>query len=152
MNGSLFIAAIAGVGLSAGAALAAQSQDKPEVLVKQRQSAMVLQAKYFGPLLGMLRGSVQYDAQVVARNSGYLDALSTMPWDGFAESTKGEKSRALPAIWTDAAKFQSSVDELQSAINALAVASGRGNEQEARTAIDRLGAICRGCHDDFRSK
>ncbi len=77
--------------LGAGYALTAVSQAKPDVLVKQRQAAMTLQGKYLGPLVGMLKGA-PYDADVVARNAAYLDVLTQMPWDGFAESTKGIKS------------------------------------------------------------
>ena len=92
--------------LGAGYATVALSQVKPDTLVKQRQAAMTLQGKYFGPLVGMLKGTVPYDANVVARNAGYLDVLDNMPWDGFAESTKGVKSAALPAIWTEPGEVQ----------------------------------------------
>ena len=67
----------------------AQAQVKPETLVKQRQSAMTLQGKYFYPIRAMAQGKAPYDANVVIRNVGYLDALSRMPWDGFQPSTKG---------------------------------------------------------------
>ena len=87
--------------LGAGYAAVALSQVKPDTLVKQRQAAMTLQGKYFGPLAGMLKGTVPYDAAVVTRNAVFLDNLSQMPWDGFAESTKGVKSFALPVIWTE---------------------------------------------------
>src|SRR5512134_1691006 len=101
MKSSLFAAALAAA-LSA-AASGAVAQVKPEVLVKQRQSAMTLIGKYFGPLGGMAQGKVPYNAQVVQRNAGFLDNLTRMPWDGFDPSTKGEKSRALPAVFNDSA-------------------------------------------------
>src|SRR5690242_2503122 len=69
----------------------AQSQVKPQTLVKQRQSAMALQGKYFYPIRGMAQGRAPYDANIVTRNVGFLDALSKMPWDGFAASTKEVK-------------------------------------------------------------
>src|SRR5258707_8550679 len=86
--------------------LDAAAQAKPEVLVKQRQAAMTLQGKYFGPIAGMASGKVPYNADVIARNATYLENLAQMPWDGFHESTKDVKSAALPAIWTEPAKFQ----------------------------------------------
>src|SRR5712671_7892473 len=79
--------------------LDAMAQAKPEVLVKQRQAAMTLQGKYFGPMFGMAQGKIPYNATVVQRNAGFLEALSKMPWDGFDPNTKGVKSAALPAIW-----------------------------------------------------
>ena len=140
------------VAVGGGYSLAAHSQVKPEVLVKQRQAAMTLQGKYFGPLGGMLKGSVPYNADVVARNAGYLDALSRMPWDGFAESTKGEKSAALPAVFTDGAKFKQAQDQFQTAVTALVAASKSGNEGAVKSAIGDVGKACGGCHDDVRSK
>ena len=87
MKSSVLAAALALVlGATASSAFA---QAKPEVLVKQRQAAMTLIGKYFGPLGGMAQGKVPYNAQVVQRNAGFLDNLSRMPWDGFDASTKG---------------------------------------------------------------
>src|ERR671923_2497311 len=92
----------------------AAAQVKPEVLVKQRQSAMTLIGKYWGPIAGMASGKVSpYNAEVVSRNATYLENLAQMPWDGFHESTKGEKSRALPAIWEQRAKFDELSQRLQ---------------------------------------
>src|SRR5512139_3356129 len=88
--------------LCSGYSLTALSQVKPDTLVKQRQAAMTLQGKYFGPLAGMAQGKVPYRADVVAFNASLLDALSRMPWDGFTDATKDVKSAALPAVWSDA--------------------------------------------------
>ncbi len=146
------VAAVLAIALGAGAAATAFAQAKPETLVKQRQSAMTLQGKYFGPLGGMLKGAVPFDASVVTRNAGYLEALSHMPWDGFAESTKGVKSAALPAIWNDAAKFKQAQDQFTSAVAALVVASKSGDEAKVKAAIGDVGKNCGGCHDNFREK
>jgi cytochrome c556 len=146
------VAAGVALALGAGAAATAIAQVKPEVLVKQRQAAMTLQGKYIGPLVGMLKGTVPYDAGVAARNAGFLDALSQMPWDGFAESTKGEKSRALPVIWTDAAKFKQSQDQLRTSVGALVAATKGGNEAGVKSAVSDVLKACNSCHDNFREK
>ena len=75
-----------------------------------------------------------------------------MPWDGFAESTKGEKSAALPVVFTDGAKFKQAQDQFQTAVTALVAASKSGNEGAVKSAIGDVGKTCGGCHDDFRSK
>ena len=90
------IAFVLAMVLGGGYTISAFAQTKPDVLVRQRQSAMVLLGKYFGPLGLMNAGKLPYNADVVARNAVLLDALSQMPWDGFTEDTKGEKSRAQP--------------------------------------------------------
>lgn len=151
MNKKLLSAGLALV-LGAGYALTAYSQVKPEQLVKQRQSAMTLIGKYFGPLGGMLKGAVPYNADVVARNAAYLDVLSQMPWDGFAESTKGVKSAALPAAFTDGAKFKQAQDQLRTAVGALNSAAKGGNEATVKAAIGDVGKACSACHDNFREK
>jgi cytochrome c556 len=147
------VAAGLAIALGAGTAATAIAQVKPEVLVKQRQAVMTLQGKYIGPLVGMLKGTVPFDAGVAARNAGFLDALSQMPWDGFAESTKGEKNtRALPVIWTDAAKFKQSQDQLRTSVGALVAATKGGNEAGVKSAVSDVLKACNSCHDNFREK
>jgi cytochrome c556 len=148
MKMSLLAAGLA-VAVMSGEALA---QAKPEVLVKQRQAAMTLQGKYFGPLAGMAQGRVPYDAKIVQRNAGFLDNLSRMPWDGFADSTKDVKSAALPAIWSDAAKWSEAADRFQSEASKLYAISRSGDEAAVKAQIGAVGKACGGCHESFRQK
>ena len=107
----VFLSAGLAVMLGAGYTLTAFAQAKPETLVKWRQAAMTLQGKYFYPRLRpMAQGKIPYDANVAARDAAFLDALSRMPWDGFAPGTKDVKSGALPAVFTDTAKFKEDSD------------------------------------------
>ena len=103
MKKSLVAAALA-VTLGSLAGYAA-AQAKPDVRVKQRQSAMTLIGKYWGPIAGMASGKVSpYNADVISRNATYLENLAQMPWDGFHDSTKDEKNtKALPEIWSQKA-------------------------------------------------
>src|SRR5438477_226187 len=93
--------------------LDATAQVKPEILVKQRQAAMTLQGKYFGPLAGMAQGKIPFNKDVVQRNAGFLGNLSRMPWDGFDPSTKDVKSAALPAVYNEPAKFKEAQTRLE---------------------------------------
>jgi cytochrome c556 len=140
------------MGIGAAYTLPAYSQAKPDVLVKQRQSAMALQGKYFGPLAGMAQGKVPYNQQVVARNAEYLQVLSKMPWDGFIESTKGEKTAALPAIYSDQPKFKQLSERLEAETAKLAQVSKSGDEASVKSQIGAVGKVCSACHDDFREK
>jgi len=147
----IVVAATAAIALGAFAG-AAMAQVKPEVLVKQRQAAMTLIGKYFGPLGGMAQGKVPYSAQVVQRNAGYLDNLTRMPWDGFDASTKGEKSRALPAVFNDSAKFREAASRLENETAKLYQVSRGGDEAAVKAQIGAVGKACGGCHDNFREK
>jgi cytochrome c556 len=148
MKMSLLAAGLA-VAVMSGEALA---QAKPETLVKQRQSAMTLMGKYFGPMVGMAQGKVPYNAQVVQRNAGFLDNLSRMPWDGFTEGTKDVKSAALPAIWSDSAKFAEAADRLQNEASKLYAVSRSGDEAAVKAQMGAVGKSCGGCHESFRQK
>lgn len=138
--------------LGAGYSLTAFSQAKPDVLVKQRQAAMTLQGKYWGPLAGMAQGKVPYNADVVARNAAYLEVLTKLAWDGFHASTKDEKSAALPAVFTDTAKFNEAADRLQSEIGKLVAVSRSGDEAAVKAQLAATGKTCGGCHETFREK
>jgi len=148
MKKSLFAACLA-VAVMSGEALA---QAKPETLVKQRQSAMTLMGKYFGPMAGMAQGKVPYDAKIVQRNAGFLDNLSRMPWDGFSEGTKGAKSAALPAIWSEPTKWGDAADRLQNEASKLYAVSRSGDEGAVKAQIGAVGKACGGCHESFRQK
>ncbi len=151
MNKKLFTAVLSLV-LSTGVASTAFSQVKPEVMVKQRQAAMTLQGKYFGPLGGMAQGRIPFDANTVVRNAEYLTALSQMPWDGFDPSTANLKSAALPAVFSDNTKFRKAGNDLQAAVAKLASASRGKDEAATKAAVGAVGKTCGGCHDDFRQK
>jgi len=144
---------LVGVALIAGTVYAgvAFAQEKPEVLVKQRQAAMTLQGKYFGPLAAMAQGKIPYNADIFSRNAAYLNVLSKMPWDGFVPGTKDANSRALPAVFADPAKFKNAQDALLGAVAKLAEVKG-GDEAAAKTAIGAVGKTCGGCHENFRMK
>ena len=153
MNKRLLLAGFA-LALGAGYTLTAFSQVKPEILVKQRQAAMTLQGKYYGPMAGMAQGKIPYNGDIVARNAGYLEVLSKMPWDGFVESTKDVtvKTAALPAIWSEPAKFKEAQERLQSEVSRLVSVSKGGDEGAAKAQIGAVGKACGNCHENFREK
>lgn len=146
-SGSILVA----IGLSL--APIAQAQVKPETLVKQRQAAMVLQSKYFyGQLRAMAQGRIPYDTNTAARAAGFLEALSHMPWDGFAPSTKNVKSETLPAAFTDTAKFKQAQERLQNETAKLVSLTKSGDEAAVKAQIGAVNKACDSCHDDFREK
>jgi cytochrome c556 len=147
----LFTAGVVVV-LGAGVAQSASAQVKPEILVKQRQAVMTLQGKYFGPLAAVAQGKAPYNAVAVQRNAGFLDNLSRMAWDGFDASTRNEKSRALPAVFDNEARFKEAASRLESEVSKLAALSRTGDEAAVKAQIGAVGKVCGSCHDDFRQK
>lgn len=139
----------AALGAAAGPAMA---QAKPEVLVKQRQAAMTLIGKYFGPLGGMAQGKVPFNGQVVARNADYLAVLTQMPWDGFHPSTADTESRAKPELFKETQKVKDLAGRLQAEVKKLQSVADNGNESAIKAQIGAVGKTCAACHDAYREK
>jgi cytochrome c556 len=152
MNKSLVAAALA-VALGGLAGFAA-AQAKPDVMVKQRQAAMTLIGKYWGPIAGMASGKVSpYNADVVSRNATYLENLAQMPWDGFHENTKDEKNtKALPATWSQKAKFDELAQRLQTETAKLGELARAKDEAGVKQQYAAVGKTCGACHESFRQK
>lgn len=141
------LAAGVGLVLSAGFVVEALAQT-PAAHVRQRQSAMNLQGKY----MAQMNPKAAYDQAAFVRSAGFLDALSRMPWDNFVPATQGEKSRALPEIYSDAAKFKQAQDNFQGAVTKLVAATKSGPEQTVRAAWGEVNNSCNACHDAFRAR
>ena len=151
MKKTLVLAAVA-VAMGGLAGIAA-AQVKPDILVKQRQAAMTLIGKYWGPIAGMASGKVSpYNADVVARNATYLENLAQMPWDGFHDSTKDEKSRALPEVYSQKAKFDELAQRLQSETAKLGQLARAKDEAGVKQQYAAVGKVCGACHEGFRAK
>ena len=151
MRTQLILAAAVAAALGA-ASSGALAQAKPDVLVKQRQAAMTLQAKYLGPIGAMLKGAAPYNADIVARNATFIENLSRMPWDGFDPSTSGEKSKTKPEAYKDAAKFKAAADTLEQAASKLGAAARAKDEAGVKATFGAVAKACGSCHDDFREK
>ena len=152
MKQKAWIAAGVAAALGAGVALTSIAQVKPDVMVKQRQAVMTLQGKYFGPIAAMAQGKIPYNADIVARNAGYLEALSRMAWDGFDSSTEGVKSAALPEVFKEPAKFKEAAERLETEAAKLAVAARAKDEAGVKAQFGAVGKACGGCHESFRQK
>ncbi len=120
--------------------------------VKERQSVFTLVLKNFGPLGGMARGRVPFDAAVVQKNSVHLQHLGAMIGDTFTVDTRGTgvTSDALDVIWEQQDDFAEKIAAFQSASAALAEVASSGDESLIKPAIGRMGQACGSCHDDYK--
>ena len=145
------IAAILFIVLGAGMSQQAQSQANPNQLISARKGAMTLQAKYFGPVLGMSLGRAPYDAKIVQRNVEYLAILNQMPWEDFQPHTAGhQNTRAKDDIYKDPAKFKAAIDKGQAEVqNLLKVVRGGGDQNAVKPVAQAVGRACNACHEQF---
>ena len=138
--------------LAVAVAIAAQAdaQPNPNQQVAVRKGAMNLQAKYAGPLFGMARGAVPYDAQIVQRNADYLAVLTKLPWEDFQPNSIGiPNTRAKDTILKDPEKFKRLVDALQSDVQKLAAVARGGDQNAVKSAAQAMGRTCNSCHESF---
>ncbi|MDT4870184.1 Cytochrome c' [compost metagenome] len=128
---------------------AAQFQ-KPEDAVKYRKAAFTVMGAHFGRIGAMASGKVPFDAKVAADNAAIVETMSKLPYAGFVPGTDKGDTRALPAIWTEQAKFNAAAEKMQGEVSKLAAAAKTGNLDAVKTAFGAAGQSCKACHDDFR--
>jgi cytochrome c556 len=123
---------------------------KPEDAIKYRQSAFTVMANSFGKIGAVVKGEVPFNKDEVAKNAAAVAILSTLPWQAFGAGTEG--GSALPAIWSDNAKFKAASERMQLAAMSLNTAAQSGDQEAIKKAFAAAGASCKNCHDDFKKK
>ena len=141
--------AIAITSLSAPAS--AQFQ-KPEDAVKYRKAAFTVMGSHFGRVGAMANGRVPFDPKVAADSAAIVETMSKLPWEGFGPGTDKGDTRALPAIWTEQAKWKEGVDKFQAEAIKLSAAAKTGNLDAVKTAFGAVGQTCKACHDAYRKE
>ncbi|HSF93822.1 MAG TPA: cytochrome c [Thermohalobaculum sp.] len=139
--------------------MAAIAQDKPDGVDKAigaRQGFMQLVSFSAGPIFGMAKGDVAYDAGAAQKAADNLVTLYNYPYPdlfvaGSSKEDRPGKTRALPEIFANKAKFDQYFADLQAAVGVLAQEAGKG-QPELAAAIGAAGKICGACHNDFRAK
>lgn len=64
----------------------------------------------------------------------------------------GSKTKAKPAIWSDAAGFKAAQDRFQQQANLFAQTVDGGEMDKIRTQAKVLGEACAACHSKYREK
>lgn len=143
--------ALAATAVAFAAPAAAQFQ-KPEDAVKYRQSAFTVMANSFGRIGAMVNGRAPFDAKVAQDSAHVVAVMSTLPWPAFTQNTEALKTRALPEIWKEGAKFKDASEKMQAEVIKLEAAAKTGNLDTIKTAFGAAGASCKACHDSFQAK
>ncbi len=132
------------------------AKDPNEKLIKARQSEMQLRSFNVGPLFGMAKGKIEYDAQQAGKLAAELQTLLSLDMGrAWKKGTDNEaysgKTTALPKIWNTYPKISEYGDKYKKAVNELAAVAGNGLDA-LKSKIGPLGKACKACHDDFREK
>ena len=143
------------VGLTLALSASAAS-DPNEKAIAARQAVMKLQSWYAGPLFGMAKGDIDYDADMARTYAAALNTVATIEggamWPpGSDNGGYAGMTDALPEIWSTWPKVGEKGQALAEASAALAEVAGDGLDA-LRSKIGAVGQACKGCHDDFRAE
>ncbi len=132
------------------------AQDAGEKAVATRQGYMKLVLWEAGPLFGMAKGNVAYDASAAQAHAANLKTISEYPVEGLflAGTSNAEhpgKSRSLPKIWQDQSGFDKAFANWRKAVAALGGQVGNGQPALA-AAVSEMGKTCGGCHKPYREE
>lgn len=132
----------------------ASPEEQAQHAVDLRQSLFRLIGYSFGPIGGMLKNKVPFDAALAQKSAARLEALSPMITEVFGNDTRKFtlKTKAREGIWTNKADFQAKNDDLVKAAAALSTAAKGGDKKATMQAAAAVGKACGACHDNFRDK
>ena len=124
--------------------------------IEARQGEMQLRSFNAGPLFGMAKGNIEYDAELAKQLAANLKLLLDLDmgrsWpQGSDNQAYPGKTTSLPEIWTTYPEINEYGKRYAQAVNELAAVAGDGRDA-LRSKIPALGKSCKGCHDEFREK
>jgi cytochrome c556 len=156
MNRKVMIALATGAALMAGAT-AAISGEAEERAVKARQALMQVYAFNLGQLGAMVKGEMEYNADLAKASADNLVKATTM--NGMAMWPKGSsmddegmagKTWAKADIWADGSDVGEKAKALREAAAQMAEVAGNGLDA-VKGAMGGVGGGCKGCHEKFRA-
>jgi len=130
-------------------------EQQAEQAVLTRQGLLKVMGFYMGPLGGMLKNKIPFDAAKAGDSATHIAQLGSMIPDVFVFDTRKistVKTKAQDGIWTNSADFKAKADDLVKAANALADAAKSGDKGTTLKAAAAVGKACGACHDNFRNK
>ncbi len=136
---------------------ASQDKDPGEKAIEARQGFMQVVVWEAGPLFGMAKGDIAYDAEQATANAENLDAVlmydvGRLFIEGTSKSEYTGKTRALAKIWEDMSGFADAYQELRDRVDVVVEEAGKGQEALA-AAVSEMGKQgCGNCHDDYRAE
>jgi len=132
------------------------ADDPLKKAIKARQGEMQLRSFNAGPLFGMAKGDIDYDANLAAKLAGNLKLLLDLdtsrhwPQGSDLDNYFGDTT-SLPKIWTTYPEILDYRKKYATAVNELDAVAGDGVDA-LRSKVSALGKSCKGCHDEFREK
>jgi len=135
------------------ASVCAENAQRPESLIKWRQSAYQVIAWNSGRIKAALAGpyprqEVQSAANALAAvaNSG----LATLFIPGTASGKGWRETTARDEVFSDAEKFRALTEEFAREANTLARVAAAGDRTTVNEQFLKVAQTCKSCHNQFR--
>ncbi|HZX23119.1 MAG TPA: cytochrome c [Woeseiaceae bacterium] len=137
--------------LAAGSALAMDEKQAGKAY-EVRHSLFTLVGWNTGPLAGMAKEEIPFDADKAEKHASRIAALVPMIPDAFAADTRGYDlpTEAKDEIWEQKEEFLELAAAIREKSAALETAAAGGDFGAFRTAFMEMGQACKDCHDRFR--
>ncbi|WP_442581233.1 c-type cytochrome [Mesorhizobium sp. ASY16-5R] len=134
--------------LVAGAALA---HKEATGIIAERMSAMKNMGNELKAIGDMLVGNAPFDAAAVAQHAAALHENCHRTSTLFPPGSIDHHSRALPAIWEKPDAFKEAMQRLHGATETFVATATLGDKVALTASFEKIGTICSGCHETFRS-
>lgn len=145
----IFGAGLAALAIGAAPVLAAGASD----VVRSRVEAYRELGASFKNVNDELR-SAKPQAMILQLSARQIRNVANQQYNWFPAGSgpqPGVKTKALPAIWKNAAGFKGAQDAFAKQANAFYQAASTGDAAKVRVAAKSLGATCQSCHKQFRA-
>lgn len=134
-------------------ATAVAKSSPEEKAIEYRQSAFKMIGYHFGAMAGMMKGKVEFDAEVFKKNAEAVAALSQLPGNGFVEGSYDGKTRAKKKVAENMDDFNKKLETFQvEAANLVKAAEGASDLEGLKPAFGAVGQSCKACHKAYRNK
>jgi len=124
---------------------------EPEDIIKYRESVMKSQAGHMGALAQIVRGKVDYNADLLYHAEALNSSMHTVV-DLFPTGSDFGETRALPGVWEKRADFEAAAKKATEATEAFLKVVKANDKAGLAKAFGAVSDGCKGCHKDFRQE
>ncbi len=145
---------IAFVGISAVATMAL-ADPLSEAVISMRQRLMDSNGAAGALAVGMIRGTIPFDAAVAAAAANSISHDNSVVFDLFPDGSDkgngsdGKPTKASPDVWKNKADFKALSLKMVADAKAAADAAAQGKDAYAK-AFAVVGQNCQACHEKYR--
>jgi cytochrome c556 len=144
----MWVVVVAGVGLSAGAALAQFA--KTEDAIKYRQSAMFLIGQHFSRMGAVVKGEQAYNKESFEKNALLVESLYRLPLEAFMTPGSDKGSSMKAGALTQKDKFTQMHKATEAELAKLAAVAKGGDLNAIKPQFGAAGGSCKACHDAYK--